>query len=165
MRRIPIIVLALAAGLGACEEDEQGIEGTFTFAFSETRDTCDGESDTSIAQLTISRDGEEITVRFGDEAVLSGFVNEAGIIEAEGPASVTVEVNGDPIVVESFMEIQIGIRPVRSEASGRLTYDGTHPSNPGEQCVQEFFGTGQRASFAPFLPTGPAAVDAPGERK
>ena len=153
--------LVLAA-LVACDDEEEGLEGTFTFAFNETRDTCDGDPDTNVAQLTISIDEEEVTVRFGEEAVLTGFVNDEGIIEVEGTAMVPVMVDGDTVVVESFMELQVGgLGSVRPEASGRLTYNGTHPAKPGEQCFQEFVGTGQRASVAPFLPTGPAPVDAP----
>ncbi|CAN5176649.1 hypothetical protein BH18GEM1_BH18GEM1_11290 [soil metagenome] len=151
--------LLIALAVLGCEEDQRGIEGTFLFAFSEVEDTCDNDPDGTVTvQLTIEQDGEIVTVRFGEEAVLTGFVDERGLIQAEGEARVPVIVDGQAVIVESFMEVQIGIRPVRPEASARLTFDGTHPSRPGEACLQEFLGSGQRASLVPLIPTGPAAV-------
>ena len=125
--------------------DPDSFPGTYNLFIGETLDTCDGILNNDItSRIVIGRNGDEFTVAFGDDGVLTGQLDNQGLIQAQGPLTVTIVVDGQPNEVESFMEIQISVRRENVQATGRLTYDGTHPSSPGVQCVQEFGATGQR---------------------
>ena len=153
MRTLMLLLVAgLAASALACDDDENSITGTYNLFIGETLDTCDGILNDDISsQIVINRNGDEFTVVFGDAGVLTGQLDDQGLIQAQGPVTVTVDVNGEPVMVASFMEIQISISRESLQATGRLTYDGTHPNSPGVQCVQEFGATGQRPSLAPLV--------------
>jgi len=155
MSRLPMLALILAvAAVSACKKDEEGIAGTFNLVITETEDTCDGDENSFSTSISIEAAGEDdVTVTFGDQAVLTGFVDDQGIIQAQGPAMVPVPVEGDTLLVQSSMRIQLAVRRSRVDGNGDLAYDGTHPGAPGEQCEQDFNVAGQRANLAPILPT------------
>ncbi len=148
--------LALLLGVAtACEDDDLGFTGEFTLTINETLDTCDGIENVGIqSQVSISGTADDLEVRFGEDAVLTGGLNSQNFFEVSGPVTVEVEVDGEPVEVVSFMEMIFEVvgqgRRLDVEA-GSLTYDGTHPDAPGETCVQEFAGTGQRASLGSLL--------------
>jgi hypothetical protein len=147
-----LLVTVLAASASGCDDDENSITGTYNLFIGETLDTCDGMLNAGItSQIVINRNGDEFTVAFGDDGVLTGQLDNEGLIQAQGPVTVTVDVNGELNEVDSFMEFQILIGVESLQANGRLTYDGTHPSSPGVQCIQEFDATGQRSSLSPIV--------------
>lgn len=126
-------------------DDSDSFPGTFNLFIGETLDTCDGILNNDItSQVVINRNGDEFTVAFGDDGVLSGQVDNVGLLQAEGTVTVTIDLGGQLIAVTSFMEIQISVVGESLQATGRLTYNGNHPNSPGVQCVQEFGATGQR---------------------
>jgi len=153
MRTLMLLLVAvLAASASGCDDDSNSITGTYNLFIGETLDTCDGILNNDIAsQIVISRNGDEFTVAFGDDGVLTGQLDNDGLIQAQGPLTVTIDVNGQPTEVDTFMEIQISISRTNVQATGRLTYDGTHPNSPGVQCIQEFGATGQRLSLSPLI--------------
>lgn len=157
MRSIATILpLALLLGVAtACEEDDLGFTGDFILTVNESLDTCDGIENTGIrSQVNISGTADNLEVRFGEDAVLTGGLNNQNFFEVSGDVMVEVEVEGEPVLVESFMEMLFEVtgqgRRLDVE-EGSLTYEGTHPEAPGETCVQEFSGTGQRASLGPVF--------------
>jgi hypothetical protein len=153
MRTLSLLLVAvLATSASGCDDDSNSITGTYNLFIGETLDTCDGILNNDItSQIVIGRSGDEFTVAFGDDGVLTGQLDNQGLIQAEGPLTVTIVVDGQPNEVDSFMEIQISVRRENVQVTGRLTYDGTHPNSPGVQCVQEFGATGQRLSLSPLI--------------
>ncbi|MEJ2151905.1 MAG: hypothetical protein P8Y29_02875 [Gemmatimonadota bacterium] len=150
-----LLVIGMVASTLACDDENNSITGTFNLFIGETTDTCDGVLNDDIqSQIVISRDGDDFTVAFGDDGVLTGQLDNQGLIQVQGPVMVTIEVDGQPTEVDSFMEMQISIVREVLQATGRLTYDGTHPSSPGVQCIQEFGATGQRPSLVPLVSAG-----------
>ncbi len=151
-----LLVTGMVVSTLACDDENDSITGTYNLFIVETLDTCDGTLNNNItSQIVISRNGNEFTVAFGDDGVLTGQLDDDGLIQAQGPVTVTVDVNGQSNEVDAFMQIQILIRRETLESNGRLTYDGTHPSSPGLQCTQEFNATGQRPSLIPLLLSHP----------
>jgi len=153
MRTLMLLFVAgLAAWTLACDDDDDSITGTFNLFIGETLDTCDGTlNDDITSQIVITRNGDDFTVEFGDDGTLTGQLDNQGLIQVQGPVMTTVVVDDVPTEVASFMEIQISIIRDRLQATGRLTYDGTHPNSPGVQCIQEFGAAGQRPSLAPLV--------------
>lgn len=145
------VVLSVAT---ACDEDDQGFTGEFILSITETSDTCDGIENIFQSLVDISGTADDLEVRFGDDAVLTGGLNNQNLFEVSGDVLVLVDVDEAPVEVESFMEMIFEVtgqgRRLDVE-QGSLTYDGTHPDAPGETCVQEFVGTGQRASLGPVF--------------
>ena len=154
---LKVLPLALLMGGAlACEEDNLGFTGDFILSVNETEDTCDGVKNTGIqSQVEISGTPEALQVRFGDEALLTGGLNAQNFFQVEGPATVVVEVDGEPVEVESFMvlifEVTAQGRRLEVREGSMLSFDGTHPAAPGQMCVQKFQGTGQRASLGVLL--------------
>ena len=145
--------LTAAVALTGCGEDEQrGVEGRFTLFVSESRDTCDGQNNSFGSEITIARDGEDVTVTFGEEAVLTGTIDENGEILAQG---IVEDLGGGRTTV---LAIRIVVRRTSLESTGRQTFNGTFPGQAGT-CVQEFSIVGQRANLVPTLLTGPAFID------
>lgn len=156
MRSMPISLslVALLALVPACDDDDQGFTGDFILTITETSDTCDGIENIFQSQVAISGTADNLTVRFGEDAVLTGGLNSQNFFQVSGDVVVPVDVDGTPVDVESFMEMVfevVGQGRRLDVEEGSLTYEGTHPSAPGETCVQEFQGTGQRASLGPLL--------------
>ncbi|MGH7570543.1 MAG: hypothetical protein ACREMK_01700 [Gemmatimonadota bacterium] len=143
-------VLLLGAVL-ACEEDDLGFTGEFNLTIVESLDTCDEIEDTIFSRVSISGTTDDLEVRFGDDALLTGGLNSQNFFEVSGPA--TVQIEGVDIV--SFMvlifEVSALGRRLDVQDGSMLTFEGTHPAAPGEVCVQEFLGTGQRLSLSPVL--------------
>lgn len=145
-------MVALALG---CDDEPNSITGTYNLFIGETLDTCDGILNDNIqSRIVINRDGDDFTVAFGDDGVLTGQLDNQGLIQVQGPVMVTIDVNGAPNEVASFMEMQISVVREILQATGRLTYDGTHPNSPGVQCIQEFGASGQRPSLIPLVSAG-----------
>lgn len=130
----------------ACSEDDDRITGRFEIQVSEIfPDSCDGEENVFTSELDIRLDGQVFTVTFADTAVLTGMLDNQGLIQADGEVSVPVTVDGQVQLVESNMRMQIRVRRGgRLEATGVIEYDGTHPSSPGVACTQPFQAVGQR---------------------
>ncbi len=150
-----LLVTGMVASTLACDDEPNSITGTFNLFIREIEDTCDGTPNTDItSQIVINRDGDDFTVAFGDDGLLTGQVDNQGLIQVQGPVTVTIDVNGQPNEVASFMEMQISIVRERLEATGQLSYDGTHPSSPGVPCIQTFGATGQRPSLVPLVSAG-----------
>jgi hypothetical protein len=141
------LVLLLAAAM-ACEDDDLGFTGAFDLTITETEDTCDGVENIIFSQVEISGSAQDITVRFSDDAVLTGGLNQANFFEVSGNVIVAVPVDDETVDVESFMEMIFEVsgqgRRLEIEEGSSLTYVGTHPSAPGVTCIQEFVGQGQR---------------------
>ena len=135
-------------GIG-CEEDEDlGFTGPFDLVVTETVDTCDGDENIIFSQVDISGSAEDITVRFSDDAVLTGGLNQANFFEVSGNVIVAVPVGDDTVDVESFMEMiyqvtDLGRHLEIVEGSSQI-FTGTHPAAPGVTCIVEFVGQGQR---------------------
>lgn len=147
---VPLLAVATAAG---CEDEEdQGVRGTFDLFVTIAMDTCgDDASRVFSTRMTVEGEGDDIVVQFGEDAVLDGFIDEQGFVQAMGPATVAVPVGADTVDVVSTLQLQFGVRPSRSEASGRLTFDGTHPAAPGVSCFWEFVASAQRLSRSPIF--------------
>jgi len=148
MRRIvTLIALAVGAVTAACGDDDNFFEGEFSLTVFETNDTCDGTSNTFQVLMEIDQiQGNEFEVRFGDEAVLDGTLNDEGVIVARG----TSTAGG----AEAEMLVNILVRRESTDGNGVLTFEGTFPGVEGV-CTQEFRWTrgDRRDSFAPALPT------------
>jgi hypothetical protein len=143
---VPLVLLIGAAM--ACEDDDLGFTGAFDLTITETEDTCDGVENIIFSQVEISGSAQDITVRFSDDAVLTGGLNQANFFEVSGNVIVAVPVDDGTMDVESFMEMIFEVsgqgRRLEIEEGSSLTYVGTHPSAPGVTCIQEFVGQGQR---------------------
>lgn len=145
------------AGVGACDgQDDVTLEGTYLLSIVETEDDCDGELNSGIqATMTIEREGDTYTVRFGDQATLVGVIDPEGLLQVSGVSNVPVVVDGETVTVTADMVMQIGqFQTGEIEASGRLTFEGTFPGVE-ETCEQVFVAAGDRRSLAPTLLTGP----------
>jgi len=143
---VPLVLLIGAAT--ACEDDDLGFTGAFDLTITETEDTCDGVENIIFSQVEISGSAQDITVRFSDDAVLTGGLNQANFFDVSGNVIVPVMVDDQVFIVESFMEMIFEVsgqgRRLEIEEGSSLTYVGTHPSAPGVTCIQEFVGQGQR---------------------
>jgi len=148
MRRIAIpLALAVGAVTAACGDDDNFFEGEFSLTVFETTDTCDGTSNSFQVLMEIDQlEGNEFEVRFGDEAILQGTLNDEGVIVARG----TSTAGG----IEAEMLVNILVRRESTDGNGVLTFEGTFPGVEGV-CTQEFRWTrGDRLdSLAPTLPT------------
>lgn len=150
----PLSLFLVLGTVLACEEDDQGFTGEFILSITETLDTCDGIEHIFQSQVEISGPADDLTVRFGEDAILTGGLNNLNFFDVSGDVLVEVDVDGEPVQVASFMEMifeVVGQGRRLDVEQGSLTYEGTHPAAPGETCVQEFVGTGQRASLGPVL--------------
>ena len=146
-------LLAGLLALTACGEDEQrGVEGRFTLVVSESRDTCDNQTNSFGSEITITRDGDDVVVTFGQDAILTGTIDENGEILAQG---VVEDQGGGRTTV---LAVRILVRRTRLESTGRQTFNGTFPGVPGT-CLQEFSISGQRANVVPTLFTSPTFID------
>jgi hypothetical protein len=147
-----LLVTGMVASVLGCDDESNSITGTYNLFIGETLDTCDGIVNDDIqSRIVINRNGDEFTVAFGDDGVLTGQLDNQGLIQVQGPITTTIDVGGQPTEVAAFMEMQISIVREILQATGRLTYDGTHPSSPGVQCIQEFGASGQRAALIPLV--------------
>ncbi|MGH7556867.1 MAG: hypothetical protein ACREMD_03660 [Gemmatimonadota bacterium] len=149
LKALPLVLL-LGAVL-ACEEDDLGFTGEFDLTIVETSDTCDEIEDTIFSHVSISGTTDDLEVRFGDDALLTGGLNSQNFFEVSGPA--TVEIDGVEVVSSMVLIFEVSARGRRLdvEEGSMLTFEGTHPAAPGEVCVQEFQGTGQRPSLSPVI--------------
>ena len=133
----------------ACEEDDLGFTGAFDLTIVETDDVCDGVENVVFSQVDISGSAQDITVRFTDDAVLTGGLNQANFFEVSGNIIVPVMVDDQVFIVESFMEMIYEVlaqgRRLEIQEGSSQTFIGTHPSAPGVTCIVEFVGQGQRS--------------------
>ncbi|MGH7587159.1 MAG: hypothetical protein ACRELU_01060 [Gemmatimonadota bacterium] len=142
---VPLVLLLGAAT--ACEDDDLGFTGAFDLIITETEDTCDGDENVIFSQVDISGSAQEISVRFSDDAVLTGGLNAANFFEVSGNVIVAVPVDDETVDVDSFMEMifEVSGQGRRLDIEeGSQTFVGTHPSAPGVTCIVEFVGQGQR---------------------
>lgn len=149
---VSLTILGLTLAVACDDEADGGIEGTYQLEVFESRDTCDGVTNDFFVPLTVERDGEEVTLSFGDEWVLTGTFDNEGILQAQG----TVEDLGGGQTTQ--LQLQIDFFRGGLEGNGRAIYNGTFPET-GEPCQQDFTfrSRSKSGSLAPASPTGPAS--------
>ncbi len=152
-RLIPIVALAAIAA-AACDNDPGvGVEGTFPVTITYHVDTCVGDEGRSEAiELTIERDGDDVTITITDAGTLTGTFN---------PVDRVMTVNGTILVPNPLGgtfsgEMLMFARVTGDEVnvSGGITFEGTFPGVSGT-CERQFLGSGPRANLTPFPLTGP----------
>ncbi|MGH7564664.1 MAG: hypothetical protein ACREK5_09620 [Gemmatimonadota bacterium] len=141
----PVLLLSVVL---ACEEDDLGFTGEFNLTIVETSDTCDGIEDTFFSRVEISGTTDGLEVRFGEEALLTGGLNSQNFFEVSGPAMVVIDETEIVSSMVLIFEVSGGGRRLEVRDGSMLTFEGTHPAAPGEVCVQQFLGTGQRLSLS-----------------
>ena len=143
-----VFVAVLVGAAAACEEDDLGFTGAFDLTITETEDTCDQSNDVVFSHVDISGSAQDLTVRFSDEAVLTGGLNDSNFFVVSGNIVVPVPAESDTVDVESFMEMVFQVasqgRRLDIEEGSSQTFMGTHPGAPGVTCIVEFVGLGQR---------------------
>lgn len=144
------LVVALAAG---CENTPStGVEGTYQLNVSIPVDECTGQSSSFSAQVTIERDGDDVTFLFGDDATLTGtFDDETRIMTVDGTI-----LGNDPDTGGTFpgmMHMEARVTEGNIAAVGTITFEGSFPGVPGI-CRQHFNVTGQRLNLSPLPLTG-----------
>ncbi|HKY60325.1 MAG TPA: hypothetical protein VJP59_04870 [Gemmatimonadota bacterium] len=146
VKYVPLVLLL--GGTLACEDDDLGFTGAFDLTITETDDACDGVENVIFSQVEISGSAQDISVRFSDDAILTGGLNPQNFFEVSGNVIVPVQVDDDTVDVESFMEMIFEVsgqgRRLEIEEGSSQTFVGTHPAAPGVTCIVEFVGQGQR---------------------
>ena len=147
---IALAVVVLAAG---CENSPStGVEGTYRLTVLYNTDTCLGEQGrTESSEVTIERDGDNVTFRFGDEGTLTGTFNpEDRVMTVDGTILFDDPEGG---TFSGRMHMIARVTEGDISAFGTITFEGTFPDVPGT-CTRGFSITGQRASFSPLPLTG-----------
>ena len=152
LKWIPILAFAVAAP--ACEnEPSLGVEGTYPITLTYTTDTCVGDVGRSEpVEITIDREGDDVTFTVGDAGVLTGtFNNEDRSMTVEGTILVANPLGGtfpgDMLMVARVTEGFINVL-------GSITFEGTFPGVSGT-CERAFEAGGQRESRSVLPLTGP----------
>jgi hypothetical protein len=130
-----------------------GVEGTYPITLTYTTDTCVGDVGRSEAvEITIERDGDNVTFTVGDAGTLTGTIdNESRVMTVDGtilvpnPSGGTF--TGDMHMVARVTEGDINIL-------GTITFEGTFPGVPGT-CERAFQAGGTRENLSPLPLTGP----------
>ncbi len=149
---IPIVALAVLAATSCENEPSLGVDGTYPITITYTTDTCAGDAGRSEAlELTVERDGDDVTFTVGDAGTLTGtFNNEDRTMTVDGTIAVPDPIGGsftgDMHMVARVTEGDINIL-------GTITFEGTFPGVPGT-CERAFQAGGQRANLSPLPLTG-----------
>ncbi|HJR52771.1 MAG TPA: hypothetical protein VJ982_03550 [Gemmatimonadota bacterium] len=151
LKWIPILAFALAAP--ACDNDPSiGVDGTYPITLTYTTDTCVGDEGRSEAvEITIERDGDNVTITVGEAGVLTGtFEDESRIMTVEGTILVENPTGGSfPGVMLMFARVTEG----EVNISGSITFEGTFPGVSGT-CERIFRADGVRENLSPLPLTG-----------
>ena len=147
--------LALVAALAAvgCETTPStGVEGTFQLNVSIPVDECTGQSSSFSAEVTIEREGDDVTFLFGDAATLTGTIDTVSrIMTVEGTILVDNPGGG---TFPGFMHIsEARVTEGSIVGLGTIRFEGTFPGVSGI-CTQHFNFTGQRLNLSPLPLTG-----------
>jgi len=150
----PKWTIALAAVLmtAGCENNPStGVEGTYHLNVSIPVDECTGQSSSFSSEVTIERDGDNVTFRFGNDATLTGTIDEEtrimtvdGTILADAPGGGTFS---------GQMHMEARVTEGEIVAVGTITYEGTFPGVSGT-CRQFFNSIGERQNLSPLPLTG-----------
>ena len=150
-------ILALAAVLSVvgCENDPStGVEGTYQLNVSIPVDECTGQPSSFSSQVTIEREGDDVTFTFGDDAVLTGTIdNESRIMTVSGTILVDVPPPGTG-TFPGFMQMEARVTEGELNAVGSIVFEGTFPGVSGT-CTQQFLAQGPRLGLSPIPLTGP----------
>ena len=149
---IPILTLVVIAVQACDSEPSLGVEGSYPITLTYTTDTCVGDVGRSEAvEITVERDGDNITITVDDAGTLTGTFDEEtramtvdGTILVPNPSGGTF--TGDMHMVARVTEGDINIL-------GTITFEGTFPGVPGT-CERAFSATGRRANLSPLPLTG-----------
>lgn len=149
-------IIALAATLVAagCENTPStGVEGTYQLNVSIPVDECTGQASSFSSEVTIERDGDNVTFLFGDDATLTGtFDDETRIMTVDGTILVPVPPPGSG-TFPGQMHMEARVTEGSIAAVGTITFVGTFPGVSGT-CRQFFNITGDRRGLSLPL-TGP----------
>ncbi|HET6362384.1 MAG TPA: hypothetical protein VFH11_10010 [Gemmatimonadota bacterium] len=149
---IPILAFAVMAA-PACENDPSlGVEGTYPITLTYVTDTCVGDEGRSEAvEITVERDGDDITIDVGGAGTLTGtFNNENRAMTVDGTILVQ-NPSGAPFPGEMHMVARVTEGDI--SVLGSITFEGTFPGVPGT-CIRSFEATGTRANLSPLPLTG-----------
>ena len=155
LQRHSIIALVAALAAAGCGNDPStGVEGTYQLNVSIPVDECTGQASSFSSEVTIERDGDNVTFLFGDDATLTGTIdNETRIMTVDGTILVPVPPPGTG-TFPGQMHMEARVTEGSIAAVGTITYVGTFPGVSGT-CRQFFNVTGNRLNRS-FLPlTGP----------
>ena len=146
---IALATVVIAAG---CETDPStGVEGTYQLTVSIHTDTCTGQPSAVGSELTIDREGDNVTFRFGDEATLTGTFNpENRVMTVDGTFLVD---DGEGGTFPGEMHMEARVTEGDFVAVGSITFEGTFPGVSGT-CEQIFSSTGERLGLSPLPLTG-----------
>ena len=149
---LPILAIAVTAA-AACENDPSlGVEGTYPITLTYTTDTCVGDEGRSEAvELTIERDGDDITIDVGDAGTLTGtFNNENRAMTVDGTILVQNPLGGS---FPGQMHMVARVTEGDINVLGSITFEGTFPGVSGT-CIRSFEASGTRANLSPLPLTG-----------
>jgi hypothetical protein len=154
LHRHRIVVLVAALGTAGCDNNPStGVEGTYQLNVSIPVDECTGQASSFSSEVTIERDGDNVTFFFGDDATLTGtFDNETRIMTVDG----TILVDVPPPGTGTFpgqMHMEARVTEGNIAAVGTITFEGTFPGVSGT-CRQFFNITGNRLNLSPLPLTG-----------
>ena len=154
LRRYSIIALIVVLAVAGCENDPStGVEGTYRLNVSIPVDECTGQASSFSSEVTIERDGDNVTFIFGDAATLTGtFDDETRIMTVDGTILVPVPPPGTG-TFPGQMHMEARVTEGSIAAVGTITFEGTFPGVSGT-CRQFFNITGSRLNLSPLPLTG-----------
>ena len=148
--------IALVAGLlaaGCQNTPSTGVEGTYQLNVSIPVDECTGQPSSFSSEVTIERDGDDVTFFFGDDATLTGtFDDETRIMTVDGTILVPVPPPGSG-TFPGQMHMEARVTEGDIAAVGTITFEGTFPGVSGT-CRQHFNVVGSRLNLSPLPLTG-----------
>ena len=151
--RIWTIALASAALAAGCENTPStGVEGTYQLTVSIHTDTCTGQASAFGSEVTIEREGDNVTFRFGDDATLTGTIDpESRVMTVEG--TILVDNPEGEGTFPGQMLVNGRVTEDELNAVGSITFEGTFPGVSGT-CEQIFSSSGLRQNLSPLPLTG-----------
>lgn len=154
-RRYPLLALWTGVALIGCENDPSvGVEGTYRLNVSIPVDECTGQPSSFSSEVTIEREGDDVTFRFGDAAVLTGTIdNDTRIMTVDGTILVDLPPPGTG-TFPGFMQMEARVTEGELNAVGSIVFEGTFPGVSGT-CTQQFLAQGPRLGLSPLPLTGP----------
>ena len=154
LHRHSIVALAAALVAAGCEnEPSTGVEGTYQLNVSIPVDECTGQPSSFSSEVTIEREGDNVTFFFGDAATLTGTFNpEDRVMTVDGTILVPVPAPGSG-TFPGQMHMLARVTEGDLSAVGTITFEGTFPGVSGT-CRQFFNITGDRLGLSPLPLTG-----------
>ena len=150
-------MIAVGAGvllIGCDDSDTFGVEGTYPVTLTYTTDTCAGDvGRTEALEITIERDGNDVTFDLGAAGTLTGTFDDEnramtvdGTIQVPVPPPGTGTFPGQAHMVGRVTEGELN-------ALGTIVFEGTFPGVSGT-CERAFQARGERANLSVFSLTG-----------